>query len=333
MLAVVAWTLWAMLRCLAWCWACLCCRSAGQVEENGQMLPVDHAQSKPREPPSKRSQAKVAKDIFFFCVDTLSDLNGIGTFIYTGNFQFACVSFLVFALSFGQQLATGGFRTFRQEAANSLSEGCLTDELRRLTLTEKSVEAPLQLLIQLFSFLYVTFSDYAVLSFSVSMLVSLSSVVDAAYMLIELNLLPELQEVSTSYLSVQTNSKEVQLGDGKDVAKWSLRAMSGVEKNTRRQIAQRPKKLFQRYWLNGQWIHAYILAVAALKMYWIQRRSLFLSVFCWLLCHSGGLVICCFLCRGAPHSFQWRALETADKCCTFFRLTWCGQQIFTVYML
>jgi len=135
-------------------------------------------------------------------------LNGIGTFIWTGNFQFAGFSALVFALSFGQQLATGGFHTFCQEAANSLSEGCLTDELRRLTLTEKSVEAPLQLLIQFFSFLYVTFSDYAVLTFSVSMLVSLYSVVDAAYTLMELNLLRELslQEVSTSYLSDSSDS-------------------------------------------------------------------------------------------------------------------------------
>ena len=206
MLALVAWPLWP---------------NAGQVEENGQMLPVGHAQIKPREPPSKWSQAMVAKDIGAFCFDILSDLNGIGTFIYTGNFQFAGFSGLVFAWSFGQQLATGGFRNFCQEAANSWSEGCLTDGLRRLTLTEKSVEAPLQLLVQYFSFLYVTSNDYAVLSFSVSMLLSLSSVVDAAYTLMELNFLPELsvQEVSTSYLRVQTNSKEVQLGDGKDFAK------------------------------------------------------------------------------------------------------------------
>ena len=206
MLAVVAWSLWAMFRCCA----CLGRGNAGQVEENGQMLPVDHAQIKPREPPSKWFQAKVAKDIATFCFDILSDLNGIGTFIWTGNFQFACVSFLVFAWSFGQQLATGGFRTFRQEAANSWSEGCLTDGLRRLTLTEKSVEAPLQLLIQFFSFLYVTSNDYAVFSFTVSMLLSLFSVVDAAYTLIELDLLRErsLHEVSTSYLSAQTNSTE-----------------------------------------------------------------------------------------------------------------------------
>eukprot|EP00434_Breviolum_minutum_P007011 symbB.v1.2.006185.t2/scaffold367.1/size382069/18 len=209
-LVVVAWTLWAVFRCLAWCWACLSRRNAGQVEENGQMLPVDHAQIKPREPPSMWSQAMVmwpqamvAKDIGLFCFDILSDLNGIGTFIYTGNFQFAGFSGLVFALSFGQQLATGGFRTFRQEAANSWSQGCLTDGLRRLTLTEKSVEAPLQLLVQFFSFFYVTSNNYALYSFSGSMLLSLFSVVDAAYMLIELDLLREfsLQEVSTSYLS------------------------------------------------------------------------------------------------------------------------------------
>ena len=200
-LAVVAWTLWAVFRCLVWC------ASLG-LEENGQMVIVYHAQIKPKKPPSKWSQAKVANDVGFFCIDILSDLNGIGTFIWTGNFQFAGFSALVFALSFGQQLATGGFHTFCQEAANSLSEGCLTDELRRLTLTEKSVEAPLQLLIQFFSFLYVTFSDYAVLTFSVSMLVSLYSVVDAAYTLMELNLLRELslQEVSTSYLSDSSDS-------------------------------------------------------------------------------------------------------------------------------
>jgi len=209
-LAVVAWTLWAVFRYLTWCWPCLSRGNAGRVEENGQMLPVDHARIKPREPPSKWSQARVAKDIGLFCFDILLDLNGIGTFVYTGNFQFAAFSGMVFALSFGQQLATDGFRTFRQEAADSLSEGCLTDGLRRLTLTEKSVEAPLQLLVQFFSFLYVTLSHYAVLSFSVSMLVSLYSVVDAAYMLIELNLLPQLSshEVSTSYLSVQANSTE-----------------------------------------------------------------------------------------------------------------------------
>eukprot|EP00434_Breviolum_minutum_P033035 symbB.v1.2.029227.t1/scaffold3174.1/size61966/3 len=197
-LALLAWTLWALGRCLVCCWFCLCPDKAVPVEESRHMLPVDH-QMKLREPPWKLlSQAKVAKDVIFFCLDLLFDLNGIVAFVWTGNFCFAAFSAVAFALSLGQQLATDGFGSFYQEARESLSEGRLTDGLRRLTLTEKSVEAPLQLLVQFFSFMYVSSSDYALVSFAVSMLLSLYSVVDAAYMLMELNLLPSLQEVSVS---------------------------------------------------------------------------------------------------------------------------------------
>jgi len=211
LLALLAWTCWALGRCLASCCQC-CCRNAVQVESS-QMLPVDHPQMKSREPPSNWSRAMVVKDISFFCLDVLFDLNGILTFVRTGNFYFAIFSFLVFAWSLGHQLATGGFGSFYQEARESVAEGCLTDGLRRLTLTEKSVEAPLQLLLQFFSFLYVSFDDLAVVTFAGSMLLSLYSVVDAAYVLMELNLLPSLQEVPLY------SSTELQLGDGEASAK------------------------------------------------------------------------------------------------------------------
>ena len=194
-LALLAWTCWALGRCLACCWGCLGCGKAVQVEESHHINPW--CPMKSREP-SKFSQAMVAKAIGLFCFDYLLDLNGIVAFVWTGNFHFAVYSCLVFSLSLAQQLATGGFGSFYQDARDSLAEGRLTDGLRRLTLTEKSLEAPLQLLIQYYSFLYASSSDYAVVSFAVSMLLSLYSVVDAAYSLMELNLLPSLQEVSAS---------------------------------------------------------------------------------------------------------------------------------------
>lgn len=153
-----------------------------------------------------------------------------------------------------------------------------------------------------------------------------------------------LQATSVTLVTrFRTNSTEVHIGDGKDVAKWSLRAMSGVEKNTRRQIAQRPKKLISK--ILNQWamdtriyscwccvknvldsaaLFVFVCFLLAVVSFWGFADLLWFPVFSAELLPTVSNI---FL---VPMEGPWNC---GFSCCTFFGLTWGGQQIFMVYML
>eukprot|EP00438_Fugacium_kawagutii_P021364 Skav220326 [mRNA] locus=scaffold972:275191:276114:- [translate_table: standard] len=127
-------------------------------------------------------------DLFPFVFDVFLDLNGILQFILTGNFQFAIVSTGIFAMSIAQQLRRGILHKFWQAAIESMHRAHATDDLEVIMLSEKSVEAVTQLMLQYYAFYFVTSSEFAVWSFLFSMALSLRSVADAVYYLIELDL-------------------------------------------------------------------------------------------------------------------------------------------------
>ena len=76
-------------------------------------------------------------------------------FVLTGNFKFAAISSLVFIYSAGQQIASGGIQKFLRALGPSLAACQPTDELQALMLSEMTVEAPLQFMLQFYTFTYV----------------------------------------------------------------------------------------------------------------------------------------------------------------------------------
>lgn len=144
----------------------------------------------------------LVKLIGLFMLDVVSDVNGIVQFVLTGNFKFAAISSLVFIYSAGQQIASGGIQKFLRALGPSLAACQPTDELQALMLSEMTVEAPLQFMLQFYTFTYVLSSDWATYSFVFSLLLSLLSVTDTAYQLIQLELIQvqalHLAEVESS---------------------------------------------------------------------------------------------------------------------------------------
>eukprot|EP00438_Fugacium_kawagutii_P023107 Skav229773 [mRNA] locus=scaffold519:29455:30642:+ [translate_table: standard] len=131
-----------------------------------------------------------------FVLDVFSDLNGILQFILTGNFYFAMLSSSIFAMSVAQQLRIGFLGNFWQTAVESLRQARSTRELQAMMLSEKSVEAAAQLLLQYYAFEFVTSSEFAVCSFVCSMALSLKGVAEAVYNLIELGLYKEFEQLA-----------------------------------------------------------------------------------------------------------------------------------------
>ena len=66
---------------------------------------------------------------------------------------------------------------------------------------EKTVEAPLQFLIQIYTVLFITSSEFAVGSFCFSLALSLYGMAGAAFDLIELDLWPVFRERDYAILS------------------------------------------------------------------------------------------------------------------------------------
>eukprot|EP00435_Cladocopium_sp_Y103_P071413 s278_g37.t1 len=128
------------------------------------------------------------KTIVPFYFDVLLDINGILQYILTGNYIFAAVSAIIFIVSLHQQFARGASQKLWNATCESLRLGHSTDDLEIILLSEKSVEAPLQLLLQFYAFPFVTASYVAVLSFAFSLAMSLKSVAEATYSLAELKL-------------------------------------------------------------------------------------------------------------------------------------------------
>ena len=145
--------------------------------------------------------------LFFFStigptvLDVFSDVNGIVQFVLTGNFMFAVASAFIFAASLYQQVKRGAIKNFYKACAESLSQGAATDELEMIFLSEKTLEAPLQFLIQIYTVMFVTSSEFAVGSFCFSLALSLYGMAGAAFDLIELDLWPVFRERDYAVLS------------------------------------------------------------------------------------------------------------------------------------
>ena len=122
------------------------------------------------------------------------DANSLVQFIRTGNFQFALVSAAIFVMSIWQQIKRGAFQKLLSSCKESLQAGKATDDLELIMLSEKSVEAPLQLMLQWYAFIFVTSDEFAVWSFFVSIVFSFKSVAEAVYSLVELNLMTAMAE-------------------------------------------------------------------------------------------------------------------------------------------
>ena len=123
-----------------------------------------------------------------FYLDVILDMNGILQYVLTGNFMFSAGSAIIFFTSLHQQVARGAVQKLWNATLESVKLGQSTDDLEVIMLSEKSVEAPLQLLLQFYAFPFVTSSDAAVFSFICSLLLSFKSVAEATYWLAELKL-------------------------------------------------------------------------------------------------------------------------------------------------
>ena len=133
-----------------------------------------------------------------FLADFFLDANSLVQFIRTGNFLFALVSAAIFVMSIWQQIKQGAFHKLLSSCKESLQAGKATDDLELIMLSEKSVEAPLQLMLQWYAFIFVTSDVTAVVSNFVSVCFSFKSVADATYNLVELNLMSAVSEQESS---------------------------------------------------------------------------------------------------------------------------------------
>ena len=132
---------------------------------------------------------KVAREIFLVALDFLLDSNCVVTFFLAGHRWFGAMALGILLWSAWQQLAENSLKTMYSDA--SISAGMLSDGLLKVTRSEKSVEAPLSLMLQVYAFVYVSISsEYAVASFSFSILMSIISISGAVYKLLYLDLLP-----------------------------------------------------------------------------------------------------------------------------------------------
>jgi len=139
-----------------------------------------------------------------FLLDVLSDINGIMQFIRTGNRWFAAVSSSIFVFSGWQQVRRGALQRVLRASVESFQHGKASDELELILLSEKSVEAPLQLYLSYYSFPFITSSQFAIYSFFFSMSLSVKSLAEAAYFLVELNLSPTIMAVDGEAIEAMT---------------------------------------------------------------------------------------------------------------------------------
>ena len=109
---------------------------------------------------------------------------GILQFVLTGNFAFAAAGAGIFIWSAWQQIRRGAIQQGLKAVVESVSQGDSTELMSLMLLSEKSVEAPLQLMLQFYAFVFVTSSEFAVVSFVASIIMSSISVSQAVHSLI-----------------------------------------------------------------------------------------------------------------------------------------------------
>ncbi|CAE7214259.1 unnamed protein product [Symbiodinium sp. CCMP2456] len=141
--------------------------------------------------PGLMQKLLVAKDIFLVALDFLLDSSCVATFFLAGHRFFGAVALGILLWSVGQQVADHSVHAIYSEAVASIRAGVLSDGFMKVTRFEKSVEAPLSLMLQVYAYPYVSISStYAVASFSLSIFMSIYTVSGAAYKLLYLDLLP-----------------------------------------------------------------------------------------------------------------------------------------------
>lgn len=161
-----------------------CCCSCGGT-------PQREAQAGPQ--PGLVQRVMFCLTVMLFYADVVSDWLATYQFFRTGNLNFAIVSLGIFAWSAWRQCQHGSWRNLLAATKESLLNGEATEDLEVVMTCEKSVEAPLQLLLQFYGVYFVSSSSFAVLSFvAFSLPLSMKGAVDAAYDLIELRLLKVL---------------------------------------------------------------------------------------------------------------------------------------------
>ena len=145
------------------------------------------------------------KDVLIPIADMVLDLSCMVTFFQARHFMFGCVALAIMLLSLGQQVASHSFRELYSEAAASINAGILSDGFLQMTRTEKSVEAPLALMLQMYAFVYVSSSStFAIVSFALSIIMSVYTLAAAAYSLLYLNMLEEVGQ--SAYTPLQRHT-------------------------------------------------------------------------------------------------------------------------------
>ena len=107
-----------------------------------------------------------------FYLDVILDMIGILQYLLTGNFMFSAGSAIIFFTSLHQQVARGGVQKLWNATLESVKLGQSTDDLQKIMLSEKALEAPLQLFLQFYAFPFVTSSRVAVVSCICSLFLS-----------------------------------------------------------------------------------------------------------------------------------------------------------------
>eukprot|EP00913_Durusdinium_trenchii_P010400 g9751.t1 len=148
------------------------------------------------EAPDLWAQARVYRVILLLFLDLFTDAMGVVQYVFTGNLSFAVISAAILGTFLVQQVRGGGgwFR-FKEESLESLKVGKVTDGLQITSLSQQLVVAPLQLFLQSYSVEFVSSSSLVLVSLSLSMLLSLVSVADAAYTLLELDLMLHIRRL------------------------------------------------------------------------------------------------------------------------------------------
>ena len=124
--------------------------------------------------------------------DIVFDINSTVQFVVTGNFKFAMVSYIICAASFSQQLERAQAHDLLATVQESLAAGKKSDALQKILISEKMVEAPLQLLLQYYTLSFISTNDFAMCSIAASLGLSAISVADAVWSTETLELTDEL---------------------------------------------------------------------------------------------------------------------------------------------
>ena len=136
------------------------------------------------------SRWSIYMDAAFYVADfVILDLVAIVNYVVTKNYMFAAVASVVYARSMYVFANVGGLRGLYREVQASVNRGLMTDVLLETFLDEKIGEAIPSMSLQYYSLMFVSFSEFALISGLVSMAFSTRAVVSGAYVSIHLGVL------------------------------------------------------------------------------------------------------------------------------------------------